>query len=52
MAKNGNFVQGSELSGYAIHLPKDPVRIELVINLGDDNSRLEWLEYMHNIIGK
>jgi len=48
MVENGNLVQGSELWGYAIHLLEDSVRRELFINLGDDNGRLQWLEYMYN----
>ena len=52
MAKNGNLVQGTELWGYAIHLLEDSVRRELFINLANENSRLQWLECIYNIIYK
>ena len=49
MVENGNLVRGSELWGYAVHLLEDSVRKEVFINTGDDNGRLQWLEYMYNI---
>ncbi|KAJ8444630.1 LOW QUALITY PROTEIN: hypothetical protein Cgig2_023693 [Carnegiea gigantea] len=52
MVEHGNLVQGSELWGCAIHLLENSVRQELFINLGDDDSRLQWLEYMYGIRDK
>ena len=52
MVENGNLVQGSELWDYAIHLLEDSVKKVLSINLGNDNSWLQWLEYMYNIRDK
>ena len=52
MVEHGNLVQGSGLWGYAIHLLENSVRRELFINLGDDDSRLQWLEYMYSVRDK
>jgi len=52
MVQHGNLVQGSELWGYVIYLLENLARRELFINLGDDDSRLQWLEYMYSIRDK
>ena len=42
MVANNNLVQQCEVWGYAVILLKDSVRSELFINLGDNNSRLQY----------